>query len=100
MAKGQFEKGHTKATGRPKGVANKVTTSIRDKFQQLLDGYSIEQMVKDLQDIESPKDRMMIISNLSEFLVPKLSRAEVKNEVTITETQVFKIGDQTISFGE
>ena len=48
MAKGQFEKGHTKATGRPKGVANKVTTSIRDKFQQLLDGYSIEQMVKDL----------------------------------------------------
>jgi hypothetical protein len=43
---------------------------------------------------------MMIISNLSEFLVPKLSRAEVKNEVTISETQVFKIGDQTISFGE
>jgi hypothetical protein len=100
MAKGQFEKGHTLATGRPKGTPNKVTTSIRDKFQQLLDGYSIEQMVKDLQEIESPKDRMMIISNLSEFLVPKLSRAEVKNEITIAETQVFKIGDQTISFGE
>ena len=98
MAK--FEKGNKIATGRPKGVANKVTLTIRDKFQQLLDGYSIEQMVKDLQEIESPKDRMMIISNLSEFLVPKLSRAEVKNEVTINETQVFKIGDQTISFGE
>ena len=98
MAK--FEKGNKIATGRPKGVANKVTISIRDKFQQLLDGYSIEQMVKDLQEIDNPKDRMMIISNLSEFLVPKLSRAEVKNEVTISETQVFKIGDQTISFGE
>lgn len=98
MAK--FVKGQPKTGGKKKGTPNKVTATIRDKFQQLLDGYSIEQMVKDLQEIESPKDRMMIISNLSEFLVPKLSRAEVKNEVTINETQVFKIGDQTISFGE
>jgi hypothetical protein len=96
----KFVKGQPKTGGKKKGTPNKVTATIRDKFQQLLDGYSIEQMVKDLQEIESPKDRMMIISNLSEFLVPKLSRAEVKNEVTINETQVFKIGDQTISFGE
>jgi hypothetical protein len=95
-----FEKGHIKKGGKVKGTPNKVTATIRDKFQQLLDGYSIEQMVKDLQEIDNPKDRMMIISNLSEFLVPKLSRAEVKNEVTISETQVFTIGDQTISFGE
>jgi hypothetical protein len=100
MAKGQFEKGHTKAKGRPSGVPNKVTTSIRDKFQQLLDGYSIEQMVKDLKAIDNPKDRMMIISNFSEFIVPKLSRSEVSAEVSVKETQVFEIGGQTIKFGD
>ena len=95
-----FVKGQPKKGGKTKGTPNKVTATIRDKFQQLLDGYSIEQMVKDLKEIDNPKDRMMIISNLSEFIVPKLSRSEVKSEVTVTETQVFTIGGQTIKFGD
>lgn len=98
MAK--FVKGQPKKGGKVKGTPNKVTAGIRDKFQQLLDGYSIEAMVNDLKAIDNPKDRMMIIINLSEFIIPKLSRSEVKNEISVSETQVFNIGGQTISFGE
>jgi hypothetical protein len=95
-----FVKGQPKKGGKVKGTPNKTTATIREKFQQLLDGYSIEAMVKDLKDIDNPKDRMMIISNLSEFLVPKLSRAEVTNEIKVSETQIFEIGGQKIKFGD
>lgn len=98
MAK--FVKGQPKMGGKVKGTPNKVTATIRDKFQQLLDGYTIEQMVQDLKAIDNPKDRMMIISNLSEFIVPKLSRSEVSAEVSVKETQFFEIGGQKIKFGD
>jgi hypothetical protein len=97
MAK--FEKGHTKATGRPKGAINKSTATIREKVQQLLDQYSIDKMVKDINSLE-PKERLQILSGLLEFSIPKLARSEVKTEVTISETQIFEIGGQKIKFGD
>lgn len=65
--------------GSRKGSGNKAVAPIREKFQMLLDGYSIESMLKDLKSLE-PAERLKIISGLSEFLVPKLQRTEVKNE--------------------
>ena len=65
--------------GRAKGSQNKNIAPIREKFQQLLESYSIELMTKDLKSVE-PAERLRIVTGLAEFIVPKLQRSEVKNE--------------------
>ena len=65
-----------KTGGRTKGTPNKVTKEARDKFQWLLDSYTPEDMQKDLKKL-SPKDRLIFISDIAEFIIPKLSRAEL-----------------------
>ena len=65
--------------GRKVGSQNKDVAPLREKFQQLLDGYGIEDMLKDLRSIE-PKERLQIVAGLSEYLIPKLQRTEVKQE--------------------
>lgn len=74
-----FKKGKSKTGGREKGVVNKTTLTIKEKFAQLLEGYSIELMTKDLKSVE-PAERLRIVTGLAEFIVPKLQRSEVKNE--------------------
>ena len=90
-------KGSPKVGGREKGTPNKVTASIREKFEQLLDGYGIDQMVKDLRSL-SPKDRMTIISGLAEYIVPKLARTEIQAAVETKEVQTFTLGGKEITF--
>lgn len=65
--------------GSRKGKGNKNITPIREKYQQLLDGYDIEMMLKDLMSLE-PVERLKIVTGLSEYIIPKLNRTEVKNE--------------------
>lgn len=66
--------------GKPAGAVNAVTQGVREKFQQLLDGVGVEDMLKDLKAIESPKDRLQIIIGLSEYLIPKLARTQLTAE--------------------
>lgn len=73
MAKG------TKTGGRTKGTPNVVNQPLKEKFSKLLDGYSVELMIKDLKTLE-PAERLRIVTGLAEFIVPKLQRSEVKNE--------------------
>ena len=77
-------KGSPKVGGRVKGTPNKVTAPIREKFQQLLDEYGIDEMVKDLRALP-PKDRMTIIAALAEYIVPKLARTEIQAAVETKE---------------
>lgn len=74
-----FKKGKPKTGGKKKGTPNKATASIREKFSQLLDGYSIDLMTKDLKSVE-PAERLRIVSGLAEFIIPKMNRTEVKND--------------------
>ena len=90
-------KGSPKVGGRVKGTPNKVTAPIREKFQQLLDEYGIDEMVKDLREL-SPKDRMTIISGLAEYIVPKLARTEIQAAVETKEVQTFTLGGKEITF--
>lgn len=83
--------------GRKKGSQNKDNAPIREKFQQLLDEYGIDQMVKDLRAL-SPKDRMTIISGLAEYIVPKLARTEIQAAVETKEVQTFTLGGKEITF--
>ena len=80
---GRFVKGHN--IGRPKGSGNKKLNLMREKFQQLLDGYPIQQMQADLMEME-PGERLRLIVSMGDFFLPKLNR--VDNSLTI--------GDDTI----
>lgn len=70
MAKGK------KTGGKVKGSQNKDLKPIREKFNQLLDGYTIEDMIDDLRSLE-PKDRLNIVNGISEYIIPKLARTEL-----------------------
>lgn len=76
--------------GRPKGSQNKDVAPIREKFQQLLDGYGVDQMLADLMSIERPEERLKIVAGLAEFAIPKLSRAEVKQENSQTVIKIVR----------
>ncbi len=71
--------GKRTGSGRPPKSANKEVKPIREKFQQLLDGYTIEMMLKDLKSLDAP-ERLRIVTGLAEYIVPKLQRSEIKNE--------------------
>ncbi len=75
---GRFVAGHH--IGRPKGSGNKKLNVVREKFQQLLDGYPIQQMQADLMDMEAG-ERLRLIVAMGDFFLPKLNR--VDNSLTI-----------------
>jgi len=73
--KGQrgFPKGHH--IGRPKGSGNKKLNVMREKFQQLLDGYPVQQMQADLMEMEAG-ERLRLIVAMGDFFLPKLNRVD------------------------
>ncbi len=73
----RFEKGNK---GKPKGAKNKVTQSVRASFQLLLED-NIEQMQKDLDKIDNPKDRVQLLLGYAKFVVPQLKAVEVSADV-------------------
>jgi hypothetical protein len=72
--KGRFLPGE-RSTGRQKGTGNKVNNEVREKFQQLVDSYSLAQMKIDLMELE-PAERLKIMSGLLDFFMPKLNRTD------------------------
>ena len=72
-ANGDFKKGHH--IGRPKGSGNKNLNIIKEKFQQLLDGYSMKDMQADLMKLK-PDERLRIIVSMLDFFMPKLNRVD------------------------
>lgn len=85
-------KGNTNnPNGRPKGTANKITTSLRGKIDDLLNE-NWHTVQSDLNSLE-PKDRLMFLEKLLSFAVPKLAstsaEVEVKNKLDkLTEQQL------------
>ena len=82
--KGRFLPGVV-PTGRPKGTKNKVGAEVREKFQQLVDSYSLEQMKIDMMELE-PGERLRIVTGLLDFFIPKLNRTD----------HSMTVGEQTI----
>lgn len=77
-----FEKGNNLAGSR-KGVPNKTTAEIRNAFQLLIED-NLDNMKVWLSDVaaEDPERALEIILKMSEYIVPKLSRTEVKADIT------------------
>ena len=83
--KGRFAEGNT---GRPKGSVGKSNNKIRETFQLLLEN-NIEKIQEDLNELE-PKDRIKLLLNLSNYILPKLRSIDLQSviEETITTTSV------------
>jgi hypothetical protein len=77
-----FEKGNQLAGSR-KGIPNKTTQEIRNAFQLLLEN-NLDNMKVWLSDVaaEDPERALEIMLKMAEYIVPKLSRTEVKADIT------------------
>ena len=72
---GRFAEGNE---GRPKGSVNKSSNEIRETFQLLLEN-NIEKIQEDLNEL-APKDRIKLLLDLSNYILPKLRTTEYKGE--------------------
>ena len=90
--KGRFAEGNT---GRPKGSVGKSNNKIRETFQLLLEN-NIEKIQEDLNELE-PKDRIKLLLNLSNYILPKLRSIDLQSDIEETITIDF---NEDISFEE
>ena len=83
MAKNKtsFKKGE--ATGRPKGAINHTTKNIKEAYQKLIEN-NLDNMQNWLNQIaeDDPAKAINILMGLSEYVVPKLARAEINTTTT------------------
>lgn len=73
-----FKKGRKKTGGRISGVENKTTQDIKKAYQMLIED-NIPNLNRWLQKVaeKNPAQAIMILSELSEYIVPKLSRTDI-----------------------
>lgn len=86
--KGQFVKGNS-ISGRPKGVPNKATAEIKERFTDLVNDNS--KKVQEWLDRVAEKDpdkAIDLLGKLSEYVIPKLARTEVKADI---ESRIQKV---------
>jgi hypothetical protein len=76
------KKGETNnPNGRPVGVPNKNTSAIKEAYQMLIEN-NLDNLTKWLQLIaeKDPEKAIRIISDLSEYVIPKLARTDLRSE--------------------
>lgn len=73
-----FEKGKSKTGGKKKGTQNKTTKDIKIAYQMLIEK-NLDNMTKWLEKVAAndPAKAIYIISDLSEYVIPKLARQEL-----------------------
>lgn len=74
--------------GRPKGVPNKVTKSVRAFIGEVIDK-NRRQMVRDLKALE-PKDRLIILEKLMQYIIPK-QQAQSIDITALTDEQLTSV---------
>lgn len=65
-----FEKGHNKATGRPKGSSNFITSEVREALAKLFN---------DNYDQLEPHQRLKVMLELAQYNAAKLRSIEVND---------------------
>jgi len=77
-----FEQGHEHAVGRPKGVGNKSTETIRTAFAMLVeDNLANMQGWLETAAEQNPAKALQIISDLAQYSLPKLKQVDSTIEV-------------------
>ena len=87
MAK--FEKGHTLSKGRPVGAVNRSTEQMKLTLARAANK-TLDTLSEDLEKIrkDNPEKAIDLALKLMEYVMPKLSRTEMKAEI---ETKVQQI---------
>ena len=77
----KFQKGHKKVGGIKKGDQHKVTKDIKEAYKMLLE-MNLVNLTDWMQSVanKDPERAIKIMIELSEYVIPKLQRTEVKNE--------------------
>jgi hypothetical protein len=77
-----------KFAGSRKGIPNKTTTEIREAYQLLIES-NLDNLTTWLKRIaaKDPERAIRILADLSEFVLPKLARTEIKMEGELTVEQ-------------
>ena len=78
---GTFAEGNT---GRKAGSLNRATKDIRDAFTLLIEN-NIDTLQKDLDSLE-PKERVKLLLDMAQFVVPKMKSVDLKADKTETIT--------------
>lgn len=73
--------------GRPKGVPNKTTSTVKGWLAELIDK-NRRQVEKDLKALE-PKERLQMLEKLMSYVVPKMQSVEAKIDLNrLSEEQL------------
>lgn len=73
------QKGTTKTGGRQKGSPNKITKAVKECISNMLTEYTnSETFRKDFATLE-PKERLMIVEKLMNYIVPKMQSVAVED---------------------
>ena len=76
--------GKREGAGRTKGVSNKVTTETREAFKKLVEANTPEfQSWLDRIAESNPSKAFELVTNLAEYVLPKLSRTEVIGDLKV-----------------
>jgi len=73
-----FKKGKQKTGGKVAGTPNKATRDIKEAYRQLIEK-NLDNLTGWLETIaeENPEKAIRILSELSEYVVPKLARTDI-----------------------
>ena len=79
---GQFEPGHKLAKGRPKGALNRSTEMMKLTLARAANK-TLDNLSDDLEKIrkKDPEKAIELALKVMEYVLPKLSRTEMKAEV-------------------
>ena len=81
---GKFEKGHTLATGRPKGSLNRTTEMMRLNIARAVNN-TLDTIQTDLEKIkkEDPVKAMELSMKLMEYAMPKLRSVDINGAMEV-----------------
>jgi hypothetical protein len=83
---------HAKAGGRTKGVPNKDTQDVREKFQMLVEG-NLEQLQSDFEQLK-PAERVKFTLEMAKFCLPTLKSIDYVGEIQVTERPKIEFVDK------
>jgi hypothetical protein len=73
----KFESGHKKVGGKKPGTLNKTTRDIKEAYRMLIES-NLDNLTAWVEKIaeKDPEKAIRILSDLSEYVIPKLARSE------------------------
>lgn len=81
-----MEKGHTNnPNGRPKGSPNKVTSELKERLKELIEGH-FDQIEADLKTID-PEARIKLLFSILPYIIPKQQTISEKAQIEMANKE-------------